>query len=99
MKFNADREIGGKSGLGIGGVFSMDVEVKDSSEEKVLAHYEALWIFSSSFHRKLIIESDSSNAIVCVPPQSLGPWKYLFHLVKIFFSFLASSDMLACEKG
>lgn len=38
LKFNADKEIRGKSGLGIGGVFSMDVEVKDSSEEKVLAH-------------------------------------------------------------
>lgn len=37
--------------------------VKESNETEVLAILEALLLFFSSFHVRVIVESDSSNAI------------------------------------
>lgn len=78
LKFNVDGATRGKpSSAGIGGVlrddrgailclFSKGVRIRYSNKAKVLAILEALRIFSQSFHRSLIAESDSSNAITWV---------------------------------
>lgn len=45
-------------------LFSISVRVKDSNEAGVLATVEALWLFSSSFQAKLIVESDLANVLL-----------------------------------
>lgn len=46
--------------------FSKGVWIRDSNEAEVLAILEALRIFSRSFQGSLIVESDSSKAILWV---------------------------------
>lgn len=45
------------------GMFSKSVGCIESNEAGVIAILEALQIFSSSFSTKLVVESDSTNAI------------------------------------
>lgn len=73
LKFNVDGAARGEPlPASIGGVlwdheesfhcFFKAVGVKDSNDAAVLAILEAFGIYSSSFHKVLIVESDSSNA-------------------------------------
>lgn len=50
-------------------MFSKYVSNKDSNEAKGLAIFEALW--SSLFHERLIVESDSSNATSWMNPLAM----------------------------
>lgn len=52
--------------------------VRDSNEAEVLAILEALRIFSRSFQRRLVVESDSLNAISWVGINISKPWKVQF---------------------
>lgn len=52
---------------------------QDSNEAVVMAILEAILIYSSSFQDKLIIESDSSNAISWVLLWNEGPSRFCFH--------------------
>lgn len=75
LKFNVDGVAIEKLGLaGVGGVlrnsdddvlvmfvFSMYVGIMESME--LLTFLGALWIFATYFHVKLIVESDSRNAV------------------------------------
>lgn len=82
LKFNVDEAARGKPGLvGIGGVlrnslgvvvtlFSKHVGIMESNEAQGQVILEALCLFSSSFHGKLVVESDSLNAISCVSSPS-----------------------------
>ena len=47
-------------------MFSMHVGVCDSNEAEVLAILEGLRLFSTRYSGALVLESDSSNAIVWV---------------------------------
>lgn len=70
LKYNVDGVAREKpEPTGIGGIlynsrvdvlisFSKSIEVRDSNETEVLAIHEALRIYSSSFHKSLIVEGD-----------------------------------------
>lgn len=57
--------------------------VEDSNAVDVLAIMEELRIFSCSFDDKLIMESDSSNAIAWVINDKVKPWKLHFFFNEI----------------
>lgn len=81
LKFNVDEAAMGKLGpTGVGGVlcdnqgvvvaiFSKHVGL-ESNETEVVAILEALWIYSPSFHEKLMAESDSMNNILWASSSS-----------------------------
>lgn len=89
MKFKIDSAVREKPGpTGIGGVlrndkgvvlclFSNGVGIGDSNEAEVLAILEAPRIFSRSL--RLIVLSDSYNAISWVNSSASKPWKLHFH--------------------
>ena len=98
LKFNVDGSARGKPGpAGIGGilkdcmaatkaVFSRAIGVADLNVAELLAVREALRIFAASkwvFSHKLIIESDSSNAVKWVRHPQGAPWamkNYISHI-------------------
>ncbi|XVF45785.1 hypothetical protein PTKIN_Ptkin02bG0234500 [Pterospermum kingtungense] len=90
VKFNVDRSSTGKLGpAGIGGVmrdhttkelacFSKSIGVEDSNIAELLAIREAFLVFIASplvVDKKLIIESDSQNAVSWVNVPSSAPWR------------------------
>ncbi|XVF85746.1 hypothetical protein PTKIN_Ptkin17bG0142100 [Pterospermum kingtungense] len=90
VKFNVDGSSAGKPGpAGIGGVmhdhtgkelacFSKSIGVEDSNIAELLAIREAFLIFIASpfvVGKKLIIESDSQNAVSWVNGLSSAPWR------------------------
>ena len=95
LNFNVDGATRGKLGpAGIRGVlrnnkgeviflFTRNVGMKESNEAEVLAILQALQIFSSSFQGRLIVESDSSNAISWVTSQSVRSWQFHFLFMEI----------------
>ena len=89
LKFNTNGESRGKSRPeDIGGVchnkgevalmFSKIMGVCDSNEAELLTILEALRSFSRCFTRRLIVESDSSNAIARVSNRKAFPWRLQF---------------------
>lgn len=90
LKFNVDGAAIRKSGpAGIGGVlcyhkgevtlmFSKNAGSKESNEAEIMAVLEALCIFSAFFPTKLIVESDSENAVRWVSHHGTNPWRFQF---------------------
>lgn len=70
-------------------MFSKRVRIRDSNKAEVLAILEVLGIFSRSFHMKLIVESDSFNAVSWVTKDDCKPWKLHFYFNKI-------KDLVCC---
>lgn len=64
-------------------MFSQHVGVCDSNEAGVLAILEALWVFLDSYQNKLIVESDSSNVVVCALNCNPRPWKFQLYFNEI----------------
>lgn len=59
-------------------LFSNPMGMKDSNEAEVLAIFEALPIFSRSFQRPLMVESDFVNAITWMYwSKNLGSFSFL----------------------
>lgn len=54
---------------------SKHVSCMESNKVKVVAILEALLIFTSSFHSKLVVESGSLNDISWVSSHALPPWR------------------------
>lgn len=48
-----------------------------------MAILEAIWIYASAFQDKLIVESNSCNAISCMNLDEGGPWKFKFYVNKL----------------
>ena len=96
LKFNVDGVAKGKPmPVGIGGglrnsegnvlaLFSKHVGCMESNEAEVVAFLEAIRIFTSTSSRsRLVVESDSLNAISWVSSSAMFSWKFQFYLNKI----------------
>lgn len=55
----------------------------DSNEAEVIAIFEALRIFFSSFSTKLVVESDSMNTISWISSSKSTPWRFHFYFNEI----------------
>lgn len=89
FKFNVDRVSRGKLGpAGIGGVlhdeegeiklfFSEPVGIKDSNEVEFPGIRKALELQNSFENGKLIIDSDSTNAIAWARGKKTPPWRLI----------------------
>lgn len=98
LKFNVDGGAKGKPGQAcIGGalrdekgavlcMFCKSIEIRNSNKAEVLAILEALRIFSRSFQRRLIVESNSYNAISWVGSDKGKPLKLHFSFNEIKYS-------------
>lgn len=67
----------------------MSSQLTSNLEPEILAILEAFRIFSSAFQYRLIMESNSMNAISWVNSMNPSHWKILFYLNEI--KALASS--------
>lgn len=91
IKFNVNGTVKGKQGLAsIGNVlhntkrgvlfmFSTFVSLKNSNETEVLAILKVLRICSCFFHNRMIVESDSANALSWITFMERGLWKLYFY--------------------
>lgn len=91
IKFNVNGTGKGKQGLASTGnvlynikgavlfMFSTFVSLKNSNETEVLAILEVLRIFSRFFHNRMIVESDSANALSWITFMERGLWKLYFY--------------------
>lgn len=59
--------------------FSTFVSLKNSNETEVLAILEVLRIFSRFFQNRMIVESDSANALPWITFMERGLWKLYFY--------------------
>lgn len=77
--------------------FSKNVGVRDSNEAEVLAISEARSIHKGSFPERLLVESDSSNAISCMTNSSSESWRveFIFNEIKVLIS-QNRMDLLSC---
>lgn len=66
--------------------FSENAAIKDSKEPVVLAILESFRFFLSSFHYKLIVRSNSSNAIswILSSMSMEAPFPFLANQVSVF---------------
>lgn len=99
MKFNVDGTVKGKPGLArIAGVllnnkgdvlfmFSKHADLRESNEVDMLSTLKALMIFLYSFHGRVIVENDSTNAISWLTSMEEGRWKLNFYFNEINFSY------------
>ena len=68
----------------VSGMFSKHIGSRESNEAEVLANLEAIWMFaSSSLTSRLVVESDSLNAISWVLSSAARPWRFQFYLNEI----------------
>lgn len=68
----------------VSGMFSKHTGSMESNKAEVLAILEAIWMFAaSSLTSRLVVESDSLNAISWVLSSVARPWSFQFYLNEI----------------
>lgn len=76
--------------------FSKNVGVKESNEDKVLVILEALQLFSHHLLAKLIVESDSTNAVMWASHFNSRPRRFQF-LFNEIIELSSSLDVCFCH--
>lgn len=67
--------------------FSKSMAIKNSNKAKVMAILKALRMLDDVYNVKLVMKSDSSNAIVWISTSSGDLWRFHFILKEIKFLF------------